>query len=77
MTMLEKIVYLEDMISEERDYKGVEKMREYCGKDLDLAMSVALIYQIQSVCAKGGGLPRATFEAYNYYLSFNKNKESL
>ena len=77
MTVMEKIVYLGDMISEDRNYKGIEKMREYCYKDLDLAMSVALIYQINSVCSKCGGLPLSTFEAYNYYLNFNKNKESL
>lgn len=77
MSTLEKIVYLGDMISEERSYKGVEKMREYCYKDLDLAMSVALIYQISCVCGKCGMLPLSTFEAYNYYLQFNKNKESL
>lgn len=77
MTLMEKIVYLGDMISEDRTYKGVEKMREYCYKDLDLAMSVALIYQINSVCSKCGGLPISTIEAYNYYLNFNKDKESL
>lgn len=77
MTLMEKIVYLGDMISEERDYKGVDKMREYCGRDLDLAMSVALIYQINAVCSKCGGLPMMTVQAYNYYLNFNKNKESL
>ena len=77
MTVMEKIVYLGDMISEDRTYKGVEKMREYCYKDLDLAMSVALIYQIGCVSSKCGGLPLSTFEAYNYYLNFNKNKESL
>ncbi len=77
MSVLEKIVYLGDMISADRNYRGVEKMREYCYKDLNLAMSVALIYQISSVCAKCGALPLSTFEAYNYYLQFNKNKESL
>lgn len=77
MTLMEKIVYLGDMISAERDYKGVEKMREYCYKDINLAMSVALIYQLESVCGKCGAIPVSTFEAYNYYLKFNKNKESI
>lgn len=77
MTVMEKIVYLGDMISEEREYKGVDKMREYCYRDLDLAMSVALIYQVNCVCSKCAGLPLSTFEAYNYYLNFNKDKESL
>ncbi|MCH5203426.1 MAG: bis(5'-nucleosyl)-tetraphosphatase (symmetrical) YqeK [Oscillospiraceae bacterium] len=77
MTLIEKIVYLGDMISEDRDYKGIEKMREYCHKNIDLAMSVALIYQIQSVCGKCSSLPVSTFEAYNYYLKYNKERETL
>lgn len=36
MSVLEKIVYLGDMISADRSYKGVDKMREYCYKDLIL-----------------------------------------
>lgn len=40
-------------------------------------MSVALIYQISCVCGKCGVLPLSTFEAYNYYLDFNKDKERL
>lgn len=77
MTLMEKIVYLGDMISEERSYKGVEKMREYCYRDIDIAMSVALSYQISSNCRKCEPISASTFEAYNYYLKFNKNKESL
>lgn len=77
MTLLEKIVYLGDMISADRDYKGIEKMREYCFKNIDLAMSVALIYQIQSVSGKCSLIPVSTFEAYNYYLKYNKERETL
>lgn len=77
MTLIEKIVYLGDMISADRDYKGIEKMRGYCYKDIDLAMSVALIYQIQSVCGKCSQIPLSTFEAYNYYLKYNKERETL
>lgn len=77
LTLLEKIVYLGDMISAERKYKDVDKFRKICYDDIDKAMSVALIYQIESVCAKCGQLPRYTFEAYNYYLSYNKDKERL
>ena len=77
MTLLEKIVYLGDMVSADRSYKDVEKMREYCYKDINVAMSVALGYQIAEVCGKCGLLPVSTFEAYNYYLKFNENKEHL
>lgn len=77
MTMMEKIVFLADMISDDRHYKDVEKMRKYCYEDIDVAMSVALIYLINNVCNKCGMLPLSTFEAYNYYLKFNKEKEKL
>ncbi|MGN0682740.1 MAG: bis(5'-nucleosyl)-tetraphosphatase (symmetrical) YqeK [Oscillospiraceae bacterium] len=77
MTLLEKIVYLGDMVSADRSYKDVEKMRDYCYKDINVAMSVALGYQIAEVCGKCGLLPVSTFEAYNYYLKFNENKEHL
>jgi predicted HD superfamily hydrolase involved in NAD metabolism len=77
MTLLQKIVYLGDMISDERNYKDVDKFRKICYDDIDKAMSVALIYQIESVCKKCGQLPKCTVDAYNYYLKFNKDKESL
>lgn len=77
MTLLEKIVYLGDMISDERSYKDVDRFRKICYDDIDKAMSVALIYQIESVCKKCGELPMYTVEAYNYYMKFNVNKESL
>lgn len=77
MTLLEKILYLGDMISEERSYKDVDKFRKICFDGIDKAMSVALIYQIKSVCDKCGQIPAYTFQAYNYYMKYNKNKESL
>lgn len=77
MTTLQKIVYLGDMISDDRDYKDVDKFRKFCYDDMDKAMSIALIYSIESVCKKCGLIPRYTHEAYNYYMSFNKDKESL
>lgn len=77
MTLLEKIVYLGDMISAERSYKDVDKFRKICYDDLDKAMSVALAYNITDVCKKCGQLPHYTVEAYNFYLKYNKDKESL
>ena len=65
------------MIPAERSYKDVDKFRKICRDDLDKAMSVALIYNIGDVCKKCGHLPRYTFEAYNYYLKYNKNKGEL
>ena len=66
-----------DMISAERSYKDVDKFRKICYDDLDKAMSVALAYNITDVCKKCGRIPHYTFEAYNYYLKYNKDKETL
>lgn len=77
LTLLQRIVYLGDMISEDRDYKDVDKFRRICYDDIDIAMSVALIYNIESVCKKCGMLPRYSTEAYNYYMQFNKEKLRL
>ena len=77
MTLLEKIVYLGDMISAERSYKDVDRFRKICHSDLDRAMAVALAYNIMEVCRKCGYIPHYTFEAYNYYLKYNKDKEFL
>lgn len=77
MTLLEKIVYLGDMISAERSYKDVDRFRKICHSDLDRAMAVALAYNIMEVCRKFGYIPHYTFEAYNYYLKYNKDKEIL
>ena len=42
MSRLDKIVYLADMSSKERDWPGVNKLRKLELKDLDLAMLAAL-----------------------------------
>ena len=77
MTLMEKIVFLADMISEDRKYKDIDKMRKYCYEDINVAMSVALIYLLDSVTSRCGTIPLYTFQAYNYYVKFNKNKEKL
>lgn len=77
MTLLQKIVYLGDMVSAERDYKGVEKLRKFCYEDIDKAMAIALAYSVETVTARCGQLPASTIEAYNFYLKYNKEKESV
>ena len=67
-------------INDEEILAGIRFHTIGCAKMTKLekiAMSVALIYNIEDVCKKCGHLPRYTFEAYNYYLKYNKNKESL
>ena len=49
MSLLEKIIYIADYTSEERDYKGVEKMRKASNVSLEYAMEEALAFGIEAV----------------------------
>ncbi len=68
MSLLEEIIYIADMISDERDYKGVGKMRKLAHENLQLSMLEALRDAAASVLKKGGLLPEYTIAAYNSYL---------
>ena len=68
MTRLEEIVYLGDLISADRDYKDVEKMRKLSYSSLNEAMCEAFSFSIKSVVKKGGVIPICTAEGYNFYI---------
>ena len=67
MTRLEEIVYLGDLISADRDYKDVDKMRKITYSSLDEAMLEAFSFSIKSVIKKGGVIPLCTVEGFNFY----------
>ena len=47
MSLLEKIIYVADCTSEERDYKGVDKIRKAADSSLEAAMEEALASSLQ------------------------------
>lgn len=67
MSHLSEIIYLADLVSIDRTYKDVERMRKLAFADIKKAMYEALIFSIKDVIAKGQKLPISTIEAYNYY----------
>ena len=67
MSRLEEIVYLADLVSAERNYKDVDKMRKVCYQSIDKAMLEALVFSIESVIKKGTLIPLHTIDAYNRY----------
>ena len=79
MSRLEEIVYLADLISEDRDYKDVDKMRKLAFSDLDKAMYEAVCYSLLTAVKKQNYIPEGTLELYNQYTylcsSKKKNKE--
>lgn len=64
MSLLDKIVYMADMTSAERDYPGVEALREEEFEDLDMALLHALKRTIDFVKEKGGRLDDQSVAAY-------------
>ena len=67
MSKLEKIVYLADMVSQDRDYPDVEKYRKIVFSGLDNAMFVMLQWTLMKTAETGGFIPASTVEAFNYY----------
>lgn len=55
MSLLDKIIYMADMTSDERDFPGVEELRKLEFEDLDLALCTALEHSLQFV--NDGGKP--------------------
>ncbi len=78
MTRLEEIVYLGDLISADRDYKDVDKLRKLAYNDLNAAMLEAFSFSVKSVVKKDGLLPLCTAEGYNFYTRIcRQNKGEL
>ncbi|MGN0708021.1 MAG: bis(5'-nucleosyl)-tetraphosphatase (symmetrical) YqeK [Faecalibacterium sp.] len=64
MSQLDKILYLADMTSAERDWKGVEALRKLAMKDLDEAMLAALEQTQRFVLKNGKALDPMSEAAY-------------
>ena len=65
MSRLDKILYLADMTSKERDWPGVNKLRRLERKDLDLAMLAALKRANDFVLSEGKPLDPMSKAAYD------------
>ena len=69
MSKLDKILYLADMSSAERDWPGVEKLRKLELKDLDAAMLAALKQTNDFVLSQGKPLDPMSKAAYEDILA--------
>ena len=75
MSKLDKIVYLADMTSAERDWPGVERLRKLERKDLDAAMLAALKQTNDFVLSEGKPLDPMSKAAYEDILAHHPAKE--
>ncbi|MBQ8965137.1 bis(5'-nucleosyl)-tetraphosphatase (symmetrical) YqeK [Ruminococcus sp.] len=72
MSRLAEVIYLADLISADRDYKDVGRMRKLADKSLERAMCEALRFSIGDSVGKGNSIPLSTLEAYNRYIVYKK-----
>ena len=72
MTMLDKIVYIADYIEPNRDFPGVEKLRELAKTDLDAAMLMGLDMAVAHVRRQGAIVGVHSLEAIAF---LTKGKE--
>ncbi len=72
MSILEKIIYLADMIEPLRDFNGVEDIRINAFESLDNAMIKALTHTTTYLLNKGFAIDVNTIKARNYLL-YTKN----
>lgn len=67
MTLLEKIIYMADYIEPNRDFPGVEKLRELAYNDLDAAMVLGLEMSLEDIRSYGVEPYGLTVSAYEWY----------
>ena len=69
MSMLEKIIYLADYAEPNRDFQGVDVLRELCFENLDDAMALGLSMSLGEIRARGAVPFGDTLEAHAWYTS--------
>lgn len=68
MSVLEKVLYIADFISADRDYNGVEEMRAAAGVSLEAAMLEGMRFCITDLVQSGQVIHTDSVEAYNEIL---------
>ena len=76
MSLLERIVYMADLISKERSYPGVERMRQEAYSNLNRSLFSALSFSIRDSISKKRTIPTLTLMAYNDSVSCFLDEEN-
>lgn len=74
MTLLDKIIYLADYIEPNRDFDGVEKLRQLCRTDLDGALLLGLEMSITDLKSRDAAIHANTSGAYDWVLARRSRK---
>lgn len=65
MTLLDKVLFVADFISEDRDYDGVEKMRSAAEKGLEQAAVEGIVFTVCDLAGNRKPIHPDTIAAYN------------
>lgn len=65
MSLLEKVIFIADFTGAERDYEGVDKMRELSNKSLEEAMAFGLSFSISDLAQRRLAIDPNTILCYN------------
>lgn len=74
MTLFDKILFIADFISADRDYNGVEIMREKAARSLDEAIIEGLSFTIKDLVENGKAVHPDTVEAFNEAVGSQASK---
>lgn len=72
MTLLDKIIFIADFISADRDYDGVEELRKAAEVSLEEAIIEGMVYTIQDLAKDCRAIHPDTIAAYNEAVLKNK-----
>lgn len=68
MGLMTKIIYIADGIEPNRDYEGVDRIRETAFEDIDRALILQIDSTLKSVISRGGLIHTNTIDTRNFYL---------
>lgn len=77
MCDLAKVVFLADMIEEDRDFKGIEALRKAVVKNLDSAMLMGLDLSLSYLLKSGKFIDPDTLHARNHFLVLDRDKTRI
>ena len=75
MTLLEKVLFVADYISADRDYPGVEELRAVARESLEEAIIEGVAFTVQELMSRREPVASAYIDAYNDAVAVLKEKE--
>lgn len=75
MTLLDKVLFVADYISADRDYPGVEELRAVAQESLEKAIIEGVAFTVQELMSRREPVASASVDAYNDAVAILMEKE--